>query len=198
MRPLFERGARLVAALLASAGIFACSVTVIDVEPATTGSGPTDADAGFDNPGTLARPTVPGTGAPGLLAIEPLIAFMDACVADSGLVGPCHCAADRIEGSLTVIDLEVFEDRMSGALEFSPELAGALVDCREAAPPPAWSDAQQQTYLNACSVGSDRLRSLCACSLARAQEVIPAHRLDDFLASNEIQPGIVDFMNLCL
>jgi len=198
MRPLFERGARLVAALLASAGMFACSAIVIDVEPATTGSGPTDADAGFANPGTLARPTVPGTGASGLLAIEPLIAFMDACVADAGLVGPCHCAADRIEGSLTVIDLEVFEDRMSGALEFSPELAGALVDCREAAPPPAWSDAQQQTYLDACSVGSDRLRSLCACSLARAQEVIPAHRLDDFLASNEIQPGIVDFMNLCL
>ena len=78
MRPLFERGARLVAALLASAGMFACSAIVIDVEPATTGSGPTDADAGFANPGTLARPTVPGTGAPGLLAIEPLIAFMDA------------------------------------------------------------------------------------------------------------------------
>ncbi|WP_419854316.1 hypothetical protein [Candidatus Poriferisodalis sp.] len=186
------------AALLASAGMFACSATVVEVEPATTGSGPAGADAGLGNPGTLAPPTVPGTGAPGLLAIEPLIAFMDACVADAGLVGPCHCAADRIEGSLTVIDLEVFEDRMSGALEFSPELAGALVDCREAGPPPEWSDAQRQTYLDACSAGSDRMRSLCACSLARAQEVVPAHRLNDFLASNEIQPGIVDFLNLCL
>ncbi len=198
MRPHLRRGVRLLAALLASAGMFACSATVIDVEPATTGSGPTDANAGFDNPGTLVRPTVPGTGAPGLLAIEPLIAFMDACVADAGLVGPCHCAADRIEGSLTVIDLEVFEDRMSGALEFSPELAGALVDCREVAPLPGWSDAQRQTYLDACSAGSDRMRSLCACSLARAQEVVPAHRLNDFLASNEVQPGIVDFLNLCL
>lgn len=186
------------AALLASAGMLACSATVIEVEPATTGAGSVDADAGFGNPGTLAPPTVPGTGAPGLLAIEPLIAFMDACVADAGLVGPCHCAADRIEGSLTVIDLEVFEDRMSGALEFSPELAGALVDCREAGPPLEWSDAQRQTYLDACSAGSDRMRSLCACSLARAQEVVPAHRLNDFLASNEIQPGIVDFLNLCL
>ena len=195
---LLRRGARLAAALLASAGMLACSVTVVDVAPATPGSGPTAADAGFDNPGTLVRPTVPGTGPPALLAIEPLAAFMDACVADAGLVGPCHCAADRIEGSLTVIDLEVFEDRMSGALEFSPELAGALVDCREAGPPPAWSDAQQHTYLDACSAGSDRLRSLCACSLARAQEVVPAHRLDDFLASNEVQPGIVDFINLCV
>ncbi len=198
MRPHLRRGIRLLAALLVSAGMFACSTTVVEVEPATTGSGATDADAGFDNPGTLVRPTVPGTGAPGLLAIEPLIAFMDACVADAGLVGPCHCAADRIEGSLTVIDLEVFEDRMSGALEFSPELARALVDCREAGPPPGWSDAQRQTYLDACSAGSDRMRSVCACSLARAQEVIPAHRLNDFLASNEVQPGTVDFLNLCL
>ncbi len=198
MRPHLRRGVRLLAALLVSAGMFACSTTVVEVEPATTGSGPADADAVFDNPGTLVRPTVPGTGAPGLLAIEPLIAFMDACVADAGLVGPCHCAADRIEGSLTVIGLEVFEDRMSGALEFSPELARALVDCREDGPPPGWSDAQRQTYLDACSAGSDRMRSLCACSLARAQEVVPAHRLNDFLASNEVQPGIVDFLNLCL
>ena len=198
MRPHFQRGARLMAALLASAGMFACSATVIEIAPSNTGSGLADAGAGLGNPDALVSPTAPGTGAPGLLAIEPLTAFMDACVADAGLVGPCHCAADRIEGSLTVIDLEVFEDRMSGALEFSPELAGALVDCREAAPPPGWSDAQRQTYLDACSAGSDRLRSLCACSLARAQEVVPAHRLNDFLASNEVQPGIVDFLNLCL
>ncbi|MCY3609251.1 MAG: hypothetical protein OXG57_12520 [Acidimicrobiaceae bacterium] len=197
LRPLLERGARLFAAVLASVGMLACSATVIEVEP-TGAQGLTDADGSLGNPGTLAPPTVPGTGAPGLLAIEPLAAFMDACVADAGLVGPCHCAADRIEGSLTAIDLEVFEDRMSGALEFSPELAAVLVDCREAAPPPAWSNAQQQTYLDACSAGSDRLRSLCACSLARAQEVVPAHRLNDFLASNEVQPGIVDFLNLCL
>jgi hypothetical protein len=198
MRPLCRRGGRLLAVLLASAGMFACSATVIEVEPAAPGAGQSDEGAGLGNPGTLAPPTVPGTGAPGLLAIEPLVAFMDACVADAGLVGPCHCAADRMEASLTAIDLEVFEDRMSGALEFSPELAAALVDCREAALPPEWSDAQRQTYLDACSAGSDRLRSLCACSLARAQEVVPAHRLNDFLASNEIQPGIVDFMNLCL
>ena len=197
LRPLLERGARLFAAVLASAGMLACSATVIEVEP-TGAQDSTDADGSPGNPGTLAPPTVPGTGAPGLLAIEPLAAFMDACVADAGLVGPCHCAADRMEGSLTAIDLEVFEDRMSGALELSPELAAVLVDCREAAPPPAWSNAQQQAYLDACSAGSDRLRSLCACSLARAQEVVSAHRLNEFLASNEVQPGIVDFINLCL
>ncbi len=195
MRPHLRRGACLVAALLASAGVLACSATVIEVAPPT---GETDADVLLGNPGTLVPPTVTVDGAPALLAIEPLIAFMDACVGDAGLIGPCHCAAGRIEGSLTVIDLEVFEDRMSGALEFSPELAGALVDCREAPPPPGWSDAQRQTYLDACSAGSDRMRSLCACSLARAQEVIPAHRLNDFLVSNEVQPGFVDFLNLCL
>lgn len=187
----------LVAAVLASAGMLACSATVIEVEP-TGAQGVTDADGSLGNPGTLAPPTVTGTAAAGLLAIEPLAAFMDACVAEAGLVGPCRCAADRMEGSLTAIDLEVLEDRMSGALEFSPELAAVLVDCREAAPPPEWSHAQRQTYLDACSAGSDRLRSLCACSLARAQDVVPAHRLNDFLASNEVQPGIVDFINLCV
>ena len=197
-RPQLLRGARWVAAVLVLAGVVACSTTVIEVAPATTRNGATDADLPLGNPGTLAPPTDPGDGAPGLLGIEPLIAFMDACVADAGLVGPCHCAADRMEGNLTAIDLEVFEDRMSGALEFSPDLASALVDCREAGPPAQWTDAQQQAYLNECSAGSDRLRSLCACSLARAQDVVPAHRLGHFMASTEVQPDIVDFINLCL
>ena len=200
-RPLFARGERLVAVVLALAGIVACSTTVIEVEPAIGDQGAAGSEEPLGNPGTLAPPIVPGTGdtgEPGLLGVELLIAFMDACVADAGLVGPCHCAADRIEGGLTSVDLEVFEDRMEGGLEFSPELAAALVDCREAGPPPDWSDAQQQTYLDACSAGSDRLRGLCACSLARAQDVVPAHRLTEFLASNDVRPDVVDFINLCL
>ena len=192
------RSTLLVAAALAAVSMLACSVTVVEVEPANADQGATDSDAPLGNPGTLVPPSVGGTEAPQLLEIEPLTAFMDACVANDGLVGPCHCAADRMEASLTALDLEVFEDRMSGALEFSPELAAVLVECREAVTVPAWSDTQRQTYLDACSAGSDRLRSLCACSLARAQDVVPAHRLDDFLASNEVQPGIVEFLNLCL
>ncbi len=184
--------------MLALAGIAACSATVIEVEPAAGGQGAAGSQVPLGNPGTLAAPGTGGTGEAGLLGVEPLIAFMDACVADAGLVGPCHCAADRIEGGLTSVDLEVFEDRMEGGLEFSPELAAALVDCRTAGPPPGWSDAQQQTYLDACSADSDRLRGLCACSLARAQDVVSAHRLTEFLASNDVRPAVVDFINLCL
>ncbi len=179
----------------------ACTVTVIEVEPAIGDQGAAGSQVPLGNPGTLAPPTVRGTGGtgePGLLGVEPVIAFMDACVADAGLVGPCHCAADRIEGGLTSVDLEVFEDRMEGGLQFSPELAAALVDCREAGPPPGWSAAQQQTYLDACSAGLDRMKGLCACSLARAQDVVPAHRLTEFLASNEVRPDVVEFINLCL
>ena len=190
--------ARWLASVLVLFGIAACSTTVIEVEPVTDDADADGTEVVLGNPGTLVPPTVPADRVPALLAIDPLIAFMDACVADAGLVGPCHCAADRMEGSLTALDLEVLEDRMTGALEFSPELAGALVDCREAAAPPAWSDAQRQTYLDACAGGSDRMRSLCACSLARAEEVVPAHRLGDFLASNEARPSVVDFINLCL
>lgn len=178
-------------------GIAACSVTVVEVEPAD-GAGAGGGEVPLGNPGTLAPPTQPDTAGAGLLAIEPLTAFMDACVTDAGLVGPCHCAAARMEGSLGAIDLVVFEDRMTGALEFSPELASALVDCRDAPPPPEWSQARQQLYLDECSAGSDRLKSLCACSLARAQDVVPAHRLGDFLASTEVQPDIVDFINECV
>ena len=195
---MWRLAARWVASVAVLLGMAACSATVIEVEPTGGDQSAAGVDPALGNPGTLVPPTAPGTSAPGLLEIEPLTAFMDACVADAGLVGPCHCAASRMEGSLTALDIEVFEDRLSGALEFSPELAEALVDCREAAPPPAWSDAQQRTYLDACAVGSDRLKSLCACSLARAQEVVPAHRLNDFLTSNETQPGMVDFIGLCL
>ena len=197
-RPALGPVARWVASVLVVLGVAACSATVVEVIPPTSVAGEAGTDALLGNPGTLAPPTEPTVAGSGLLAIEPLTAFLDACVADSGLVGPCHCAAGRMEGSLTEIDLVVLEDRMSGALEFSPELASVLVDCREAAPPPAWSGAQQQQYLDACSAGSDRLKSLCACSLARAQEVVAAHRLGDFLASTEVQPGIVDFVNLCV
>ena len=198
-RPALGSVARWVASVLVLLGIAACTATVVEVEPAVDADGVTGTDVPQGNPGTLAPPTQPAAGGgPGRLGIEPLTAFMDACVADSGLVGPCHCAAGRMEANLTEIDLVVLEDRMSGALEFSPELASVLVECRDAAPPPAWSGVQQQQYLDACSAGSDRLKSLCACSLARAQEVVPAHRLDDFLASTEVQPDIVDFINLCV
>ena len=187
----------LAASVVVLLGIAACSATVVEVEPAD-GAGGSGTGVQLGNPGTLAPPTQPATGGSGLLAIEPLTAFMDACVAGPGLVGPCHCAATRMEGSLTAIDLVVFEDRMTGALEFSPELASALVDCRDAAPPPEWSQARQQLYLDECSAGADRLKSLCACSLARAQDVVPVHRLGDFLASTEVQPDIVDFINECV
>ena len=192
------RVARWAASVLVLLGVAACSTTVVEVIPPNSVAGDVGTDSPLGNPGTLAPPTQPAAAGSGRLGIETLAAFLDACVADSGLVGPCHCAAGRMEGSLTEIDLVVLEDRMSGALEFSPELASVLIDCREAAPPPAWSAAQQQQYLDACSAGSDRLKSLCACSLARAQEVVPAHRLGEFLASNEVQPGIVEFINLCV
>lgn len=185
------------ASVLILLGVAACTATVVEVEPATSVAGASGAGVPLGNPGTLAPPTQPAAGSE-LLAIEPLTAFMDACVTDAGLIGPCHCAAGRMERSLTAIDLVVFEDRMTGTLEFSPELASVLVDCRDAAPPGAWSPAQQQRYLDECSAGSDRLKSACACSLARASDVVPAHRLGDFLASTEVQPDIVDFINLCI
>ena len=197
-RPALGPVARWAASVVVLFGIAACSATVVEVRPATSVAGEADADQPVGNPGTLAPPTQPAASGSGLLAVEPLIAFMDACVADAGLAGPCHCAADRIESSLTAIDLVVFEDRMTGALEFSPDLASVLVDCRDAPAPPAWSPSRQQLYLDECSAGSDRLKSVCACSLARAQDVVPAHRLGDFLASAEVQPAIVDFVNLCV
>ena len=195
---LGRTGLGLAVLALAVAVLVGCSPTLVEVVPATSQTAVTEAEVPLGNPGTLVPPTDPGGGEPRLLAIEPLMAFMDACVARADLVGPCHCAADRIERSFASLDIEVLEDRMSGALEFPPDLAGTLVGCRDAAPPRPWTDAERQRYLHACSAGSQRLASLCACSLARAEQVIPAHRLEDFLASNEARPDTVDFINLCL
>ena len=191
-------GARWAAVLLLATGSLACSLKVAEVQPELTGDATVDSDVPLGNPGTLVPPTPSGVDEPEVLAIEPLIAFMDACVADAGLIGPCHCAAGRIEQGFDIVDLEIFEDRMSGALEFSPEIAASLVDCRDADPPPEWPQQLREAYLAECTTGSDRLRDLCACSLARAQDVVPAHRLVDFLESNEVVPDVVDFINLCL
>ncbi len=184
--------------LLLATGSLACSPNVAEVQPALTGDAAVDSDVPLGNPGTLVPPTVSGVDGPELLAIEPLIAFMDACISDAGLIGPCHCAAGRIEQGFDIIDLEIFEDRMSGALEFSPEIASSLVDCREADPLPPWPQQLREAYLAECTANSDRLRDLCVCSFARAQDVVPAHRLGDFLESNEVRPDLVDFINLCL
>ena len=190
--------ARLAAVLLLATGSLACSPNVAEVRPELTGDATVDADVPLGNPGTLVPPTVSGVYGPEVLAIEPLVAFMDACVANAGLIGPCHCAGGRIERGFDLVDLEIFEDRMLGALEFSPEIAASLVDCREADPPPPWPQQLREAYLAECTVNSDRLRDLCACSLARAQDVVPAHRLGDFLGSNEVRPDLVDFIDLCL
>lgn len=201
--PLLNRswhcGARWTAAALLLLAGTACSVNVVEVRPTSADDSAGNTDVPFGNPGTLVPPSVVQSEAESdVLAIEPLVAFMDACVANAGLVGPCHCAAGRIERSFSVVDLKIFEDRMTGTLEFSPEVAGSLVDCRDAQPPPPWSQAVREAYLDECAVGSDRLRSLCACSLARAQDVVPAHRLADFFNASEVQPDLVDFINLCL
>ena len=197
--PSWAAVVRWAAVLLLATASLACSSNVAEVQPRpTTGDATVDTDVPPGNPGTLVPRPATGVNEPEVLAIEPLIAFLDACVADAGLIGPCHCAAGRIERGFDTIDLEIFEDRMSGALEFAPEIASSLVDCREADPAPAWPQQLREAYLADCAQGSDRLRSLCACSLARAQEVVPVHRLGEFLDSNEVRPDLVDFINLCL
>lgn len=150
------------------------------------------------NPATLVPP-ITTTEAPQFrLPVEPLVAFLDGCIIENGLVGPCHCAGERLERDFDRTEMVIFEDRLSGRNEFAPEIAGSLVECRDAAPPAAWSGASIDVYIDACTKGSDRLADLCRCSTGRAQNVIPEDRLADFLASEEVQPNLVDLINTCL
>jgi len=158
---------------------------------------PDNSDVSFDNPGTLATDT---TDVPGdyLLDISTTIAFLDACISDSGLVGPCHCASELLVYDVNVNDIAGLEDRISAFNEFPPELAGLLVQCRGAERPPVWSAATKEIYVAACTQGSNRLLELCRCAAFRAADVIPEDRLPEFLAATELRPNMVDFINTCL
>ncbi|HCB34984.1 MAG TPA: hypothetical protein DEP66_03085 [Acidimicrobiaceae bacterium] len=151
------------------------------------------------NPGTLFPPTTePPVVVPVLLPIGHVVAFLDACIDDDDLVGPCHCAARRLQAGFDADDIEVFEDRMSGGLEYPPQVAAALVDCREDVAVPRWSTATRESYVEACAKGSELLVEPCTCSLTRAEEVIPADRLDEYAETPAVRPDFADLVNLCL
>ncbi|MDG2023928.1 MAG: hypothetical protein P8J75_05640 [Actinomycetota bacterium] len=151
----------------------------------------------FDNPGTLVVADEPPVGGY-LLDIGTTVAFLDSCIANSGLVGPCHCASDLLVYDVDIADVIGLEDRMSAFNKFPPELAGLLVQCRGAARPAEWSPSTKELYLSACSHGSDRLDRLCRCSASRAADVIPEERLSEFLSATDLRPNMVDLINTCL
>ena len=154
-------------------------------------------DTSFDNPGTLATQTTDVKGEY-LLDIGVTVAFLDACISDSGLVGPCHCASELLIYDVDATDIAGLEDRISAFNDFPPELAGLLVECRGKERPPLWSAATKETYINACTKGSSRLVDLCRCSAFRAADVIPEDRLPEFLAASDLRPNMVDLINTCL
>ena len=154
-------------------------------------------EAPFDNPGTLAPETTDAEGEY-LLDIGATVAFLDACISDSGLVGPCHCASDLLVYDVDGNDIAGLEDRISAFNDFPPELAGLLAECRGKERPPVWSAATKEAYIDACAKGSSRLLDLCRCSAFRAADVIPEDRLSEFLVATDIRPNMVDLINTCL
>ncbi len=151
----------------------------------------------FDNPGTLAVDDAVPLGDHSL-DIGTTVAFLDSCISDSGLVGPCHCAYELLVDEVDVGDITGVEDRMGAFNEFPPELAGLLVQCRGADRPAEWSSATKELYLSACSHDSDRLDRLCRCSVSRAADVIPESRISEFLGATNLRPNMVDLINTCL
>jgi hypothetical protein len=162
------------------------------VSPSTTRQVP------LGNPGTVVAPTSTTEPAELSLSVETVVALLAACSPGDELVGPCRCALGRMEGNLDDGDIVVFEDRFSGRNEFSPELAAALVDCAGAPAPQAWSAASRNTFVTQCMKGSDRLRDLCTCASARAEQVIPEVRIRAYSESKGVAPDFVDLINDCI
>ena len=198
-----KRGAGTVLYAIALAVLLGCASTDSANTDGTGADSTTEPTTtlSLGNPGTLVPPTTqppPDANANNLLPVETLVGFLDACAADSGLVGPCHCAAERLDSSFTPEDIQIFEDRITGQLEYPPQVAADLVFCRQAPAPAAWNDEQRERYVAECTKGSDLLQELCTCSLARAQDIIPADRLDEYLASVLVRPDFTDLINLCV
>ncbi len=132
------------------------------------------------------------------LDVDVVVAFLDGCVRTAESVSRCHCAIERLEAGFTMDDLTVLEDRMTGNLEYPPQVAGALVDCREDEAPRRWSETTRARYVEACTKGSDRLGELCSCSVSRAQDVVPERHLEAFIDSPGVRPGFAELIRTCL
>lgn len=181
----------LVRIVVAVALLAACSPRTTEV------TYPDSSGESFDNPGTLATQPKYARG-DYLLDISVTVAFLDACISDSGLVGPCHCAADLLVDDVDSSDIAGLEERISVFNDFPPELAGLLVQCRGEERPPTWSAATKEAYIDACTKGSNRLVDLCRCSAFRAADVIPEDRLPEFLVATDLRPNLVDLIKTCL
>ena len=107
----------LVRIVVAVAVLAACSPRTTEV------TYPDSSGESFDNPGTLATQPTYARG-DYLLDISVTVAFLDACISYSGLVGPCHCAADLLVDDVDSSDIAGLEDRISVFNDFPPELAG--------------------------------------------------------------------------
>ena len=163
--------------------------------PPTRSADPSDSS--FNNPGTLPTESTPSSTEYSL-DIGTTVAFLDSCISDSGLDGPCHCAAELLVYEVDSNDIAALEDRMSAFNEFPSELAGLLVQCRGVERPPAWETSTKEIYLAACTQSSDRLLDLCRCSASRAADVIPEERLSEFLSATDLRPNMADLISACL
>ncbi len=188
--------------MLAATLLLSCSASNgDDANGADSNNAGTTTSIFIGNPGTLVSPTTdppPHASTGNLLPIETVVAFLDACVADSGLVGPCRCAAERLDTSFTPQDIQIFEDRITGQLEYPPQVAADLVTCRQEQPPSPWNEEMRQSYVSECSKGSGPLVEPCMCSLERAQDIIPADRLDEYLTAIDVRPDFTALINLCI
>lgn len=190
------RGLILVVAVALLAG--ACSSTEDSGAPDSGGESTATTEIELGNPGTLVAPTSTTAVGRYSLSIETAVAFLDSCAADSSLVGGCHCALGRLDQNLDDNGLRVFEDRFAGRNEFGPEVAAALADCEGAPRPAGWSAESIDLFVTECIKGSERLRDICTCSTARAQDIIPQARISEYAESNQVVPGFVQLINLCI
>ena len=190
------RGLALVVAVAILAG--ACSSTEGSGASDNAGESTATTEIELGNPGTLVAPTSTTEVRRFSLSIETAVAFLDSCAVDSSLVGGCHCALGRLGNNLDDNGLRVFEDRFAGRNEFGPEVAAALIDCGDAPRPAEWSTESVELFVTECIKGSERLRDICTCSTARAQDVIPQARISEYVESNLVAPGFVQLINLCI
>lgn len=203
-RALVATLASLIALALAGCAISERSSAPSDANGDATGAASGDAtgDAtgttAASNPAIAAPPSTTPRPGDQPLGVEVVVAFLDGCVRTASAAGPCHCAIERLEAGFTMDDLTVFEDRMTGNLEYPPQVAGALVDCREDVEPRRWSEPARSRYVEACTKGSDRLGDLCSCSVARAQDVLPERHIEAFIERSEVRPGFAELIRGCL
>ena len=159
---------------------------------ASTAAGPTSA------PTTAAPTTTTTEPPPSTFPLNETVSFLDSCVTGREFAGGCHCAVDALAQVLDVDGLVAFEIGIADGDEVPDDVAAAVSGCAGA--PFVESDAASYDVVTDACAALVTDPAACGCVADRVFEIVPADRIEEYLAADGMSglvPRLADLNAAC-